>query len=85
MRLADRVLRSDDRDPLKLGYLIGPQILVVKSKAGRRLPPDPVAPRKGDVDLEGVNVAQLIELQRRLVREHAERAPWPESRFHVRV
>ena len=48
-------------------------------------PADAVAAGDGDVNLRRVDIAQLIELQRRLVGEDAARPSRPERRLHVGV
>jgi hypothetical protein len=85
VRLADCVYRSDDGDPLVRSDLIGIQILVVQYVRRWHAPAGAMAARDGDVDLRRVDIAQLIELQRRLVGEDAGRPARPERRLHIRV
>lgn len=85
VRLTDCVLRGDGRDPFVQGDLVGMQILVMEPIGRGYLPADPVAAGHGDVDLGRVDVAQLIQLQHRLMREDPARPSGPESRLHVGV
>lgn len=85
MALADSVGRLHDRDPLVGSDLVCPQVFVVNPAMRWSGSSDPVGARHGDVDRARKDVAELIEVERRLMRKNAAHSPRPQYGLHKAV
>src|SRR5665213_2541215 len=83
--LANRMCRGHDRDPLIERHVLISEGLMMDPIQGGDLTADPMGSRYREVDLARVDVAQLIQIERGLMGEHAARTPWPQRRLHVSV
>jgi hypothetical protein len=75
----------NNRYPLEESDVIRMKVFMVDSKGRGNLAPDSMSTRDRDVDLAGIYVTELIELEGARVGNHALGATWPEDRFHVSV
>jgi hypothetical protein len=77
----DGPLERHNRESLDRGDLRVEKILSVDHVGGRHLALRPVCARDGDVDLAGVDVADIRQVKRRVMTQHPAPAGRPQSRL----
>jgi hypothetical protein len=83
--LTNRFLQPNNRNALDSGDVPGIKILTMNHVAARNLSLRPMELRHADMDLGGVDIAHIPQVQSGLMRQDSINAARPEHRRHIRT